>query len=538
MKAYLAAALLLGFSTFAEAQTSAPAIRANGTVNGADYSRSFAPGAIINIFGSDLAGSSESATALPLPNSLAGTTVELIDGDAVTSLPLYFASSGQINAQLPYNLTDDSVRIRVRTSAGSSNMDAITLASRSPRVFSIAAGNGTAILQSADAKLVSEDNPVVSGDSYTLFVNSLGATLPAATAGSPAGSGENLQKVMDPVSLSINGNPAKVTFAGLAPGLAGLYQLNFVAPYSHVSGDVPVSVSVGASVSQADVTVPVVPNGFYFVLTGGKIVNGQNKNTLSGVFSPVAFRNEDQTAWGSNGYRQWTTNLQLTDPYTPTAGLALTLTNVGTIVYDNNGLENGTFGDYYDNSSRFTTRIPDSAKSGLYEAYCMSNYLPASFAGFFRLAAPTTFTQITGYFDPNGTPELRFNPADPNFKYRFNIFSNDATRGDKPKETGSFTGDVFSSDRTAGTFAFSDTGAKRVFSDGASDSIFRMVYTLGTPVTLPAGDYWFEHDAAVPNPFKLDLFKTEPVLENSKGSGKGRANVTVAKPKALFSINH
>ncbi len=50
------------------------------------------------------------------------------------------------------------------------------------------------------------------------------------------------------------------------------------------------------------------------------------------------------------------------------------------------------------------------------------------------------------------------------------------------------TGDVFSSDRTAGTFAFSVTEAKRVFSDGATDAIERMVYTLALPVTLPPGN--------------------------------------------------
>ncbi len=73
--------------------------------------------------------------------------------------------------------------------------------------------------------------------------------------------------------------------------------------------------------------------------------------------------------------------------------------------------QTGTQGSYYDNSLGTSTRIPDASEAGLYEAYCMSNYLPASFAGYFKLNAPTTFTQIVGYFDPNGTPELRFNPG-------------------------------------------------------------------------------------------------------------------------------
>ncbi|MDQ2898444.1 MAG: hypothetical protein M3Y07_01425 [Acidobacteriota bacterium] len=514
--------------------SNAPSIAPNGTVNAADYSRAFAPGAIVTIFGDNLANSVEPAAGLPLPNSLGGATVELIDGENITALPLFFASPGQLNAQLPYTITGQNAQIRVRTVAGDSNMDSIALSARAPRVFSVSE-NGTerAIIQAADASLVTKDKPLVSGGNYSIYVNSLGATVPAASAGSAAGSGEASQKVMDAVSVTINGTPAKVTFAGLAPGFAGLYQLNFEAPYDHGTGDVPLAVSVVDASSQAGLMVPIVPNGFYFVLTGGKLVNGQNKTTLSGLFSPVAFRNEDQTSWGSNGYRMWTTNLELTNAITDTAGLALTLRNGASIVYDNNGIETGTQGNYYNNSFGTSTRIPDASKAGLYEAYCMSNYLPASFAGFFRLTAPTTFTQIIGYFDPNGTAELRFNPADPNFKYRMNIFSNDPMRGDKPKETGSFTGDVFSSDSTAGTFAFSATGAMRVFSDGATDGIDRMVYTLSAPFTLQAGDYWFEHDAAVPFPFKQDLFQAGPAIETTT-----RSKATPAKPKSLFSTNH
>jgi len=535
MKASVLLGTLVLAATSVLAQSDAPSIANNGTVNAADYSRVFAPGSIVTIFGVNLARSAEAASGLPLPASLGGATVELIDGDNITPLPLFFASPGQVNAQLPYALTNPNVQIRVRTSAGASSMDSIALTARAPRLFSIGGGATVqAIVQASDASLVTKDKPLVSGENYSMYLNSLGATVPAAVAGVGAGSGADLQKVTDTVSVAINGTPAKVTFAGLAPGSVGLYQVNFQAPYNHGTGDVPVSVSVANVTSQAAVTIPVIPNGFYFVLTGGKIVNGQNKTSLSGLFSPVAFRNEDQTSWGTNGYKQWTTNLELSNFITETAGLALTLRNGTAIVYDNNGIETGTQGSYYDNSPGVVQpRIPDSAKAGLYTAYCMSNYLPAVFAGYFKLIAPTTFTQIIAYFDPNGTSELRFNPADPNIKYRINIYSNDPTRGDKPKETGSFTGDIFTSDTTAGTFAFSDTGVKRVFSDGASDAIDRLVYTLGSSITLPAGDYWFDSDVAVPNPYKQDLFQAGPTIESTH-----RDNVTPAKPKSLFSINH
>lgn len=542
MKTLLLGALVLGSSCIWAA--SAPEISPNSTLNAADYSRAFAPGAMVSIFGSNLASSSESPSGLPLPTSLGGTMVELIDGDAITSLPLFFASAGQINAQLPYNLKDSTVQLRVRTSAGVSATDSLTVSERAPRLFRVIEdGAGRAIVQDKAGSLITKSNPLISGGKYSVYLNSLGITSPAATAGIAAASGADLQKIMEPVSVTINGKAASVNFAGLAPGLVGLYQINFEAPFDHVTGDVPIEIAVGAAVSKSetaaarvvspnDVTVPVSPNGFYFVLTGGKIPPGQNKTSLSGLFSPVAFRHQDVQSWGGEGYRRWTTNLQLTQAITDTAGLALTLRNgPGSIVFDNNGIETNTQGTYYDNSFGKTTRIPDSAKAGLYTAYSMSNYLPAAFAGYFKLNAPTTFTQIIGYFDPNGTPELRFDPS--LYTYRMNIFSNDPSgQRDKPKETGSFTGDVFSSDRTGGTFDYSDTGVKRVFSDGATDPIFRMVYTLTSPVTLPAGEYWFEHDAVVASSFSLDTSKAGAAPQATT------SNVTIARPKALFSAAH
>lgn len=68
----LLALLTLALSLTAQAQT--PAIATSGTVNAADYSRDFAPGAIVSIFGTNLAASSGGATSIPLPTTLGGAT--------------------------------------------------------------------------------------------------------------------------------------------------------------------------------------------------------------------------------------------------------------------------------------------------------------------------------------------------------------------------------------------------------------------------------------------------------------------------------
>ncbi len=110
--------------------------------------------------------------------------------------------------------------------------------------------------------------------------------------------------------------------------------------------------------------------------------------------------------------------------------------------------------------------------------------------------------QVIGYFDPtNG-----FDPDNPNIAYRMNIWSSfQDNPGGNPNSympaVASFTGDVFSSSTTCGTFTWSDTGVDRIFPDWlvgyAPDDIFRMTFTLDTPVVLPSGVYFFSHDAII-----------------------------------------
>lgn len=80
-----------------------PSIYPNGIVNGASYSAApLAPGSIASIFGNFSVSSPAMAQSLPLPATLAGVSVNLSNG---LSAPLFYVSSGQINFQLPWELT-------------------------------------------------------------------------------------------------------------------------------------------------------------------------------------------------------------------------------------------------------------------------------------------------------------------------------------------------------------------------------------------------------------------------------------------------
>ncbi|MBN1511036.1 MAG: hypothetical protein JXB13_03400, partial [Phycisphaerae bacterium] len=472
-----------------------PVVPAGGAMNAADYTKRVAPGAFIVIVGEDLAPEYMPAMAVPLSTSLNGTSIEMIDGDVITALPLWYVLPTAVAGQLPFGIGPD-VQVRVRTTEGVSDWDALSVVPRAPAFFTVdQRGSGRAVALDLNGELVSRENPLKPGHWFSLYVNSLGEVDPPKPAGQGGGDnqpGNPYNLVTDPVLVTIDGRESVTGYAGLTPYLPGLYQVNIFSPYMDLIGDLATVMTVGDTQSLMAMSLPVEPNGFYFVAGGSKFPNGQTKTAVPGPGSAVVFLHFTPEVWGQDGFGAWSPNTHLGPVFQATSGLALTLMNGGAVVYDNNGIENNTFGNYYDNSAG---AVPDNEKPGLFLWFSMSNNLDAAFASHFRLTAPTTFDQIIGYFDGNGTAELRFDPANVYNRFRMNIWSNGP--GDVPANN-TFVGDVFTSDTTAGTFAYSSTGVRRTFSDGAFDELFRMVYTLEQPITLPPGDYWFSHDTAVP----------------------------------------
>ena len=478
-------------------------IATGGTVNSADYSRSFAPGAIVSIFGTNLATSAATVTSFPMPTTLGGATVSIVGNGSILSenLPLFYVSPTQINAQIPFDIPVGSAQIKVTTSAGTSNTDTITLAAAAPKFFTLnVSGTGSAVATTPGFALLTAGNPAKAADSIVLWMNSMGSVTGTPIAGQPAPgvtTGTTAQTLKTLPTVTINGAVATVTFAGLTPGLSGLYQINIQAPFVAITGPVNIQVSTGLGVnSQANVTIPFRQLGFYYSLLGGKAVAGQTLNGIAGGTSALAYQESDQLTWGTNGYNAWTTSTGLTSSvYSGASGLAVTLYNGSSIVYDNNGIENGTSGTFYNN----TGGPADSQKPGLTDMYSMSNYFPLVFAGYFKLAQSTTVTKMVGYFDPGGSVTLPFDPSNPYIKYRMNIWTNAGGTPTLTTGTNQFVGNTFSSDVTPGTFSYSDTKVQIISSasSNAPKSIYRLTYTLANPMILPAGEYWISHDASV-----------------------------------------
>ena len=111
-----------------------------------------------------------------------------------------------------------------------------------------------AAVQNADGTLNTPDNPAAAGSVITVYLTGQGAVEPPVATAAPAPS-DPLARAAYPVTATIGGQPAAVTFAGLSPGSVGLFQVNLRLPLIG-SGSYPLEVSVnGISSNTRLVTV-------------------------------------------------------------------------------------------------------------------------------------------------------------------------------------------------------------------------------------------------------------------------------------------
>ena len=237
----------------APGDVSLPLLFADGVVEGAGFTkrRPLSPGGIISLFGASFATENNFASQLPLERELAKVRVRIGGQDA----PLYFVGPGQINAQVPYEVsTGDSVPVATSVDGLLTAPQNYLIAAGQPGIF--ISGENAAILN-ASFQLVTPQNPVRAGDTIQIFATGLGAVQEQVETGAPAPS---FSTVKLPVTVMIGGIDAAVVFQGLAPNFVELYQVNAVVPAGVAPGDaVPLVLTQNGIVANPDrsVTIPV-----------------------------------------------------------------------------------------------------------------------------------------------------------------------------------------------------------------------------------------------------------------------------------------
>jgi len=215
-----------------------------------------APGEVAAIYGTNLspigAGLEGFGDVSALTTNLSGVSVTV----GGVKAPLYAVFPNQINIQVPFEVAGGQQPVIVTNAGGVSTSFNVTVAPLAPSVFDID-GKGTAsIIRNSDFSLITPDNRAKAGDVLLIYLTGLGQTTPAAQTGTlvvpPAGGLNNTA----PVSVTIGGAAAPVTYSIASPGFAGLYQIAVTVPPGVSGNAMPVVVTAGG-VKSNSLAIPV-----------------------------------------------------------------------------------------------------------------------------------------------------------------------------------------------------------------------------------------------------------------------------------------
>ena len=227
-----------------------PELTREGVVSAASFrGGAVAPGQIVSLFGQGLATVTAQAVATPLPTSLAGVRIDLVDAEGASRrLGLFFVSAGQINAYVPLDAAAGPATLRVRRlddygHEALSALVGIEIAATAPGLFSAdSSGSGTA---AAAAVRVADD-----GMQTPVALLEGGAAVPIDLG--PAGDqvvvllfGTGIRGFGQAVSATVGGVAADVVGVAAQPEFVGLDQVNVLIPRALAgAGEVEIVVTV------------------------------------------------------------------------------------------------------------------------------------------------------------------------------------------------------------------------------------------------------------------------------------------------------
>jgi uncharacterized protein (TIGR03437 family) len=205
------------------------------------------PGEIIVIYGAAL-GPDQLTRNQPANGAFSievnGTTVSI----GGISAPVLSTSYSQVSAIVPYTISGPSTQITVAYQDQTSPAFTVPVAASSPSIFSLngsGAGQGAAV--NADGSGNDALHPVSIGGYLSLYATGAGQTAPESTDGKITAITQPLPQPVLPTKVTVDGQPARVVYAGAAPAeVAGMMQVVVQIPSSvKPGGYVPVVLQVG-----------------------------------------------------------------------------------------------------------------------------------------------------------------------------------------------------------------------------------------------------------------------------------------------------
>jgi uncharacterized protein (TIGR03437 family) len=218
---------------------------------------SAAPGSWIEIYGTNLAGSTRPWAGTDFNGNTAPTS---LDGTSITiggqSAYIDYISPSQVNALIPSNVSTGVQQVIVKTANGTGTGFPLTISALQPGIlapssFKIGStqyaagilGDGTYAIP-AGAIVGVQSRPAKPGETLILYGVGFGPVTPNSPAGQLV---QQANSLTSSFQISIGGIPATVLYSGLAPGYTGLYQFNITVPNAAAGNTVPVTFSLAGS---------------------------------------------------------------------------------------------------------------------------------------------------------------------------------------------------------------------------------------------------------------------------------------------------
>jgi uncharacterized protein (TIGR03437 family) len=169
-----------------------------------------------------------------------------------------------VNAVVPYEVASATTANVVVVYQGNASMPfAIPIAATRPGIFTRSGGGtGQGAILNQDQSVNGAVSPAARGSWISIYATGEGVTTPPGVDGRVSGhKGTPLPKTQAACSATIGGQTANVNYCGEAPYFtAGILQVNAQIPESISPGSsvpVPVTITVGGVISQANVTIAV-----------------------------------------------------------------------------------------------------------------------------------------------------------------------------------------------------------------------------------------------------------------------------------------
>ena len=241
-----------------------PSVASGGVLNGASFAtgQPVAPGSLVSIFGTSLASTSSAATTVPLSTSLGGVSVTFNN----IAAPLNYVSGGQINAQLPFELTGASTaQVVVMNGSSQSAPQTVQVASIAPGIFSLTGGQAIAYGNTdyqfaapagSISGLTTHPAKILDPQTLVILATGLGPVNPPIATG--VGDPTTIHNTTTNPVVMVGNVQAQVVFCGILPGFPGVYQINIVIQAGTPTGNaIPLQITMGGITTSNSTTIAV-----------------------------------------------------------------------------------------------------------------------------------------------------------------------------------------------------------------------------------------------------------------------------------------